>query len=243
MGPVVAAHLVGSIAASSVFTVLYNRAENSKQCRDWTGCVRECTALHCLLLGTDKSVYLANNSQRLLLLQYWYGVLTHIKSSHGKVFRFPNCHLSDPKFFPDSRLFEYPGLHDGDDVVGQPVEVQSHGELDHDGDGDERQNVEDLLHQLRGVGRVHTVSVEVELEVDSGGCEEREGTERIGLGEIWKPEESAGGEGLHWGIAHPSHTKEHGGEEASLKSNGEECLARVTVVAEHVVIEGLIGKL
>ena len=58
MGPVVAAHLVGSIAASSVFTVLYNRAENSKQCRDWTVRVRECTALHCLLLGTDKSVYL-----------------------------------------------------------------------------------------------------------------------------------------------------------------------------------------
>ena len=73
-------------------------------------------------------------------------MLTHIKSSHGKVFRLPDRHLSDPQFLSDGRQFEYPGLDHRDDVVGQPVEVQGHRELDHDGDGDERQDVEDLLH-------------------------------------------------------------------------------------------------
>ena len=122
------------------------------------------------------------------------GVLTHIKRSHWKVFRFPDCHLSDAKFLSDGRLFEYPGLHHGDDVVGQPVEVQSHGELDHDGDGDERQDVQHLLHHLRGVGRVHTVRIEVELKVNRGGCKDRESTVRVGEGEIWKPEKSGSGE-------------------------------------------------
>ena len=136
-------------------------------------------------------------------------MLTHIKRSQGKVFRFPDCHLSDTKFLSDSRLFEYSGLHYGDDIVGEPVEVQGHGKLDHDGDRDERQDVEHLLHPLRGVGRVYTVSVKVELEVNSGGCEERQGAERVGQGEIWKPEESASGERLHWSRTHPSHTKEH----------------------------------
>ena len=157
-------------------------------------------------------------------------MLTHIKRSHGKVFRFPDGHLTDPEFLSDSRPFEYPGLNDGDNVVGQPVEVQSHRELDHDGDGDERQDVEHLFHQVRGVGRVHAVSVEVELEVDSGGCEKRQSTERIRESQVREPEETASGERFHWSRAHPSHSKEHGGEEAGLESNGKQSFEGMTVV-------------
>jgi len=54
--------------------------------------------------------------------------------------------------------------------------------------------------------------------------------------------ESSSLHGLHRSITHASYTEEHGGEEASLETHRKNCLDRMTIVGQHVVVESFIGK-
>ena len=63
-------------------------------------------------------------------------IFTHIVRRHGEVLRLPGYYFSNAELFSDGRQFEYSGLYEGDEIICQPVKVESHRKLDHHRNGD-----------------------------------------------------------------------------------------------------------
>ena len=81
-----------------------------------------------------------------------------MKGVHRKILWFPQYHLTYPKFLSYGRPFDHPGdyvhetnhvlhagvspgLDQGDDIVGAPVDVEGGGEVHHHGDGEQGEDV------------------------------------------------------------------------------------------------------
>ena len=87
-----------------------------------------------------------------------------------------------------------------------------------------------LFHKRRNVWVIHTIRSQVNLEVDCGGCYERQSHGWVSQGEIREPVQSSSLHGLHWSVGHASEAKEHGGEEDTLGHDWQHRLDGMTVL-------------